>query len=101
MINKDVWKKVFIGFLPICFIVLNILLAIYLVALIIPDNFDPITAEKIGYGIIAGIIALSLLAILLMKYSDVEKEALLVRHEVDRHVIEKLEKELERLRKDD
>ncbi len=99
--NKETWKKVLVGFFPICFIVINILLSIYLVMLIIPDTIDQITAERIGFGVFIAIVALSLLAILLMKFSDVEKEQLLVQHEVDKKIIDNLEAELRRLQKDD
>ena len=95
--NKEIWKKALVGFLPICFIILIILCSIYLVALIVPDTIDQITAESIGYGVIAGIIVLSLLAILYIRYSDMQREELLIQHEVDNRTIERLEVELKRL----
>ena len=95
---KEIWRKTLVGFIPILFIILMILAALYLVALIVPDNISVGTAETIGYIVIAAIVIFALFAILYIKYSDMQRDELLVQHEVDKRKITELEEKLKEIK---
>ena len=71
-----------------------VLIAIYLVALIIPDTITPVVAENIGYLLLAVIIVLVLIGGFFISLANVEKRELLIRQVVDARVIKQLEDEL-------
>ena len=75
-----------------------VLIAIYIVALIVPDTISQNTAERIGYGMIAVIIALVLLGTFLIAINEAEKQELVIQHEVDKKIIVDLENRIKEIK---